>query len=177
VRKIAPRNLNYVARQHDRSDPEASAVMLEKATVGHHTLLVALQKRLGELDVSPETIVEDKRGFDLFARGTIFEAKTSTPANLHEQVRLGVGQLLDYAAATTATTTQCVVLDRRLGRRQKRLLEFVDIGCVLPRRLFDSPSRRLFDAHRERGTRGFTLFDAHRGRETEVSRSLMRNGT
>lgn len=111
-------------------DPSSVAAAMEKAVQGHHDLLVALQRRLTEIGIPAGDIEEEPSGVDLLARNMIFEAKTTTDRNHHDQVRYGLAQLLDYDLTSNEFTSLCLVLDRRLNGRQKRLLESVKINAL-----------------------------------------------
>lgn len=114
----------------DFVDPVAYADAMGKAVDGHHELLVALHARLVTLGVSYDEILEDRAGFDLMAGGTIFEVKTTTDNNHHQQVRLGLAQLLDYQLMSKAPVKLCLLIDRKLTDRQRDLLQLVDIGAI-----------------------------------------------
>lgn len=118
-------------RPGEITDPIERADALGKAVDGHHDLLVALHERLVAIGVNAGEIEEDRRGFDLRACGTIFEAKTTTDENSHQQIRLGLAQLLEYRLVHGPADAQlCLVVDRNIDGRSRRLLEALNIGCL-----------------------------------------------
>lgn len=119
------------ATQH--ASPEETFAQREKATRGHHKLLVALDRALkaaGWTDIE-----EIPLAIDLWARAPksrqriIFEAKTLGD-ELH-QARAALAQLLEYRHVYGNKVDElCLVLNRRLSGTRERILGAMGITVI-----------------------------------------------
>lgn len=113
--------------------PEEIAAESDKATQGHHDLLVALDARLRGRGWSD--IEEFQSAIDLWARNpegsrVLFEAKTLAGSEL-ERLRAAAIQLLEYRFFYGRPDDGlCVVTDRPISDRQSRFLSSLQIAVI-----------------------------------------------
>ena len=171
VRKFDPDREVSAPRASDPLDPIARADALGKAVKGHQALLVALHRHLRRAGIRANDLEEAPRAFDLRVGSTIFEVKTTTPANHHDQVRMGLAQLLDYRIMCGPPQAElCLALDQPLLSRQRRLLDSVGVACVW----FDGETWRLQTD--SAGTTVRELVKKRSGKELLSARRKARSG-
>lgn len=113
--------------------PEQTAQQQEKASAGHHKILVTLKRQLDALGWTD--IEEIPCAVDLWARrGTtrvLFEAKTISPGQEPSQMRSALAQLLEYRYEHgNADDCLCVVTDMPVADSRLRFLSSLGIGVL-----------------------------------------------
>lgn len=107
----------------------------EKATQGHHQILVRLGSELAALgwtDLEEIRTAFDLRGVRPDGGRVFFEAKTISDTNAIEQTRKALAQLLEYRLDHgQPEDALCVVVDRAPPISRVGLLERLGVGCLL----------------------------------------------
>jgi hypothetical protein len=123
------------AQPTERHTPEEVARLRERATLGHHQILVALDARLraaGWTEVSEMPIAIDLWGRSSSGQRVIFEAKTLRDGTERTRVRNALAQLLEYRHAYgDADDRMCMATDAAVSARRIAFLDSLGISVVV----------------------------------------------
>lgn len=118
-----------------RQDPAVTAVRHEKALLGHHELIVVLDRSLKQADWSELGEMPD--AIDLWGRNpaglrVIFEAKTVRDGTERQRVRSAMAQLFEYRFECGEEDDRlCLVTNQPVETRRVELLEALEIAVVV----------------------------------------------
>jgi hypothetical protein len=120
------------------ASPEEIAQSNEQANQRHYQLLTRLSSHLSKHRWN--NLRQIAGGVDLAATHCgvriFFEAKTITSKNENHQVRLGIGQLLEYRFKYgTGRVKLCLITDQAISQERAEFVDSLNIGWISPHRV------------------------------------------